>query len=101
MTVEHDRSRTAGLRSMEATLHMHRRAEAVRAVARGAGRGPAPVAQRAEESALSTWWQRGVSEALWWQITKRFAGIVLRATQTRRMRWFGIGVAALAALRSE
>jgi hypothetical protein len=97
MAVEHDRARIAGERSVEAGLHMHRRAEAVRAVARGPRRGPAPAAQLTNESALSAWWRSHVTTAPWWRTTKRFAGPVLRATQTRRMRWFGIGVAAIAA----
>ena len=77
---------------------MHRRAEAVRAVARGAGRGPAPVVRLTEESAPSAWWQSRVNMALWWQLTKRFAGAMLRVTQSRRMRWFGISIAALIAI---
>src|SRR6266853_6346967 len=96
MAVEHNRSRLAGLRSVEAGLHVHRRAEAVRAAARG--RPSAPVARPSEDSALSGWWQGLVGTALWWRITKRFAGAVSRLMRGRWVRRIGIGVAAVGAL---
>src|SRR5499427_8746594 len=92
MAVEHDRFRTTGLRAVEAGLHVHRRAEAMRA--RRGDRNPAPAARLETESAASTWWRSRVGRALWWQITKRFAKPVLRVTQSRWMRRFGIGAAA-------
>src|SRR5215468_7412742 len=97
MAVEHDRSRTAGLRTVEARLHMHRRAEAMRAAARGTGRGP-PATRFDGASAGATWWHTRVGKALWWQITKRFSGPLLRSTQSRWMRRLGIGIAAVAVM---
>src|ERR1700719_2899085 len=84
MAVEHDRSRTAGLRTVEARLHMHRRAEALRAVARGAGRGPAPAARFDAAPAASARWRSRVGRTLW--------------GQSRWMRWFGVSVAAATAI---
>jgi hypothetical protein len=76
---------------------MHRRAEAMRAVARGTGRGPAQAA-RLETTAAPGWWHRRVGRALWWQIAKRFGRPILWAMQSRWMRRLGIGVAAIAAM---
>src|ERR1700730_807903 len=84
MAVEHDRSRTAGLRTVEARLHMHRRAEALRAVARSAGRGPAPAARLDAAAAAVARWRSRVGRTLW--------------GQSRWMRWFGISVAAATAI---
>src|SRR5215467_7319133 len=95
MAVERDRSRTAGFRTVEARLHMHRRAEAARAVARGAGRAPAPSAQFGTASAASAWWRSRVGRTLWWQIARRFAVPAVLAKHWRWMRWFGVGVAAV------
>jgi hypothetical protein len=75
---------------------MHRRAEAMRAVARGAGRGPAPATRF--DAAPAAYSHSRVGKSLWWQIAKRFARPVLRATHSRRVRWFGIGVAAVTAI---
>src|ERR1700730_18391954 len=80
MAVEHDRSRTAGLRTVEARLHMHRRAEALRAVARSAGRGPAPAARFDAPPAAPAYGHSRIGRMLW--------------GQSRWMRWFGISVVA-------
>ena len=84
------------MRAVEAGLHMQRRAEAMRA--RRGDRNPAPAARLEAESAASAWWRSGVGRALWWQIAKRFAKPVLRVTQSRWMRRFGIGAAAAVAI---
>src|SRR5260221_12738099 len=80
MAVEHDRSRTAGLRTVEARLHMHRRAEALRAVARSAGRGPAPAARVEAPPAAPACGHSRIGRTLW--------------GQSRWMRWVGISVGA-------
>src|SRR5215471_171173 len=98
MAVEHDRSRTAGLRTVEARLHMHRRAEAMRAAARGTGRGPARAAQFDTTSAALAWWRSRVGRTLWWQIARRFGRPIWWATQSRWVRRLGISVAAVAAM---
>ena len=77
---------------------MHRRAEAVRAVARGAGRVSTPVMPHPVDSAPSEWWRRHVGAALWWRVAKRAAGPMMRVMQSRRMRWFAIGMASIAAI---
>ena len=77
---------------------MHRRAEAVRAVARGAGRVPTSVMPRAVDSAPSGWWRSHVGAALWWRVANRAAGPMMRVMQSRWMRWFAIGMASIAAI---
>src|SRR5215472_7689649 len=92
MAVEHDRSRTAGLRTVGAGVCPHRRGESMRDVARGAGRGGVPAAQIDSASTAIAWWHGRIG-APW----GRIAGPVLRATQSRWMRWLSIGVAAITA----
>src|SRR5215472_3179109 len=105
MAVDHDRRRlTAGLRTVEARLHMHRSAEAMRATSalppaargggKGSGRGPAPIARQD----ASGWWRGSAGAALWWRIRRRFAGLPLRAMQSRWMRRVAVGVMAVAAV---
>src|SRR5215472_15030859 len=99
MAVDHDRRRlTAGLRTVDARLPMHRSTEAMRAApslppatrgggtAGGSGRGLAPIAR---QDASGGWW---------WGIRRRFAGPPLRAKQSRWMRRLAGGLIAVAAL---
>jgi hypothetical protein len=88
------------LRSAEAGLHLHRRAEALR-TAGGSGRdsGSAarcPVELNLAESAFAARWRSTVSPALWWRMAKRFAARLVWLIQSRWMRGFGIGLAAFA-----
>ncbi|HMA70572.1 MAG TPA: hypothetical protein VKP67_03640 [Xanthobacteraceae bacterium] len=77
---------------------MHRRAEAARAVARGAGRGPAAAARFDAASAAPAGWRSRIGRALWRYVGRRLVGPVLQVAQSRWMRWCGIGVAALTAM---
>jgi len=63
---------------------MHRRAEAMRAVARGAGRGPAPAARFEAPPAAPACGHGRIGRTLW--------------GQSRWMRWFGISVVAATAI---
>jgi Protein of unknown function len=85
------------LRSVEARLHMHRRAEVVRAVARGTGRGPASAAQFGNAPVASTSSRGGIGGTLWRRIAKLFAGPLLWVTHSRWMHWLGLGVTAVTA----
>jgi hypothetical protein len=98
MAVEHNRSRLAGLRGVEAGLHMHRRADAVRAAARAGNRGPVPPARSNGDSGASAWWEERIGDSLGWQIINRLAGLLMRPMQSRWMRRVGIGLAAVAAV---
>src|SRR5215470_4584451 len=97
MAVEQDRSRTAGLRTVEGGLHVHRRAEA-RAVVRGVGRSSASATRLEADSTASAWQPNSTDNSLWSQITKLFVGLISWTTRSRRMRWFSIGVAAVTAI---
>jgi Protein of unknown function len=101
MAIEHNRSRLAGLRGVEAGVHMHRRAEAARAAARG-GRSLTPKSPRSDYQS-SAWWHSSVLMALWWQIRQAFGGQAFGGPTPRLMRskWVrrtGIGLASIAAL---
>src|SRR5215475_7487704 len=95
MAVEQDGFRTAGLRTVEEKLRVHRRAEA-RAVVSAVERGSLPETMLELESGA---WRHGRADsALWWQITKRLARLASRRMRSRWMRRIGIGVAAVAAM---
>ena len=76
---------------------MHRRAEA-RAVVRGVGRGSAAATRLEADSTASARRSNSTDNSPWSQITKLFAGLISWTTGSRRMRWFGIGVAAVTAI---
>src|SRR5215467_9258414 len=103
MAVDHDRrGKTVGRRTVEARLHMHRGAEAMRVApsppaplsGRGKGGGSGTGAAALEASGRR---RSRVGAAPWWKITGRFAGRPLRALQSRWMRRLAIGMAAVAA----
>ena len=80
---------------------MHRSAEAMRASdslpARGGGKGgarrpPAPAQPGARGG------RSRAGAALWWLVVRRFAGLPLRAMQSRLMHRVSIGMAAVAAI---
>src|ERR1700726_4287675 len=96
MAAENNRPRVGSLRSAEAGLHLHRRAEALR-TAGGSGRDSGSAARcqvelNLAESAFAAWW-RSISPA---RTAKRFALRLVRLIQNRWMRRFGIGLAAIA-----
>ena len=100
MAAENDRPRVGSLRSAEAGLHLHRRAEALR-TAGGSGHdsGSAarcPVELNLAESAFAAWWRSTVRPALWWRMAKGFAARLVWLIQSRWMRGFGIGLGAVA-----
>src|ERR1700735_4715701 len=97
---EYNRPRLASLRSVEAGLHMHRRAEAVRTAVRN-GRDSDAAPKRIDmarqdarqksyrdpniepahyDSTRQAWWQRLMRPSRWWRAMRRvgapFAGIV-------------------------
>ncbi len=112
MVVENKRPKLAGLRSLEAGMHMHRRADAVRAVAvnqRQLGqREPNPHDTGTRDgdrsrgdnadSVLTAWWARAVLPSLWWRIIKRLSARLLAVMCGRWVRRVGIGVAAVLAV---
>ena len=76
MAAENNRPRVGSLRSAEAGLHLHRRAEALR-TAGGSGRDSGSAARchvelNLAESAFAAWWRTTIGPALWWRIARRF-----------------------------
>ncbi len=112
---EYNRPRLANLRGMEAGLHMHRRAEAVRTAVRGSTGSAVARADLARqegrqkskresdyepyrESAVAAWWHNVVRPRLRWPAAKRSAGGVLGLGRNRWIRGIGIGIGAIAML---
>jgi hypothetical protein len=90
-----------GLRSVEAGLHMHRRAEALRS---SAGRGNAPAAPpplrelNLAESGFAIWWRSTLRPALWWRAARRAAlrlAWLMRSPWARRLGFVLAGLAAV------
>ncbi len=81
------------MRAVEAKLHMHSRAEAMRAVARGGG---APPPTRTD-AARAPWYGRIVA-VRWWQTARLIVEPVLSVVHSRWMRRVCIGAAAVAAI---
>jgi hypothetical protein len=109
MAVDHDRRpTTAGLRTVEARLPLHRGTEAMRVATSlptpgsGAGKTNIPSAPcagakgggRGRGAAPGAW--QGASG--WWRIGARLARSPLRAMQSRWVRRLGVGVVAVAAV---
>src|SRR5712671_1514943 len=109
MAVDHDRRpRTAGLRTVEARLPMHRGAEAMRAApsqsSPASGGGHMDLRSAACGGGQGGARGQGAAPAArpdasgWRRVGGRLAGPPLRAMQSRWMRRIGIGMAAVAAI---
>lgn len=97
MAAENNRRTLAGLRSVEAGLHMHRRADAARAAARIAGDSAfAGGKGRTVSAAPVPAWRPVGPLATWWGTAWRAISRPLRSH--RWIRRIGIGLAALASI---